>query len=77
MPRAKSATGLNQITLARYDSNFEYLGKVASAGLPTGTANWQQLSLTAPPSASYVELRLESGNNTGGAWFDNATFTAN
>jgi dockerin type I repeat protein len=77
--KGQSATGLNRITLAWYDSNFNYLGKVASAALPTGTTNWQQLSVTAtaPANAGYMELHLESGNNTGAVRFDDATFTAN
>lgn len=51
-------------------------GEWASGGALAGTTSWQQISVTsvAPPWAAAVRLYLQSGHNTGAAWFDDVTF---
>jgi hypothetical protein len=67
------------VTLAWFDSKFNYISNTSSSSLPTGTTNWTKLTETAnaPSNAAYVEIHLSTTTNTGSVWFDDVTFTAN
>lgn len=73
-----NATGNNSISIAWFDNNNTYLSQSYSPLLPTGTTNWQTLSVTAtaPANAATMELHLNSKGNTGSVWFDDVIFTA-
>jgi hypothetical protein len=77
--KGANATGTSRVALSWYDNNFNYLGSNYSSNLPIGTTSWQLLSdtATAPANAAYVELHLQSENDTGSVWFDDAAFVAN
>jgi hypothetical protein len=70
--RGEDATGTTWISLLYYDGKRTFLGRADSDPLPTGTTDWQQLSVwaIAPPGASYVRIQLGSSGNRGRVWFD-------
>ncbi len=51
-------------------------GTFACGGSLSGTTSWEHISVTsvAPTWAAAVRLYLQSGHNTGAAWFDDVTF---
>jgi hypothetical protein len=69
-----SATGQNRLTLSWFDINNHYLGNAVSRPLPDGTSNWTELGVdgTAPAGAAYAQLYLQSYDNSGTVWFDDA-----
>jgi hypothetical protein len=74
--RGSNLTGSTQIALVWFDANAQEVGSTTSQALPTGTTGWMRLTARggAPGGAAYVQIRLESANNQGAAWFDDVSF---
>jgi hypothetical protein len=74
--KGDNATGENRIAICWFDANDTYLSESDSPILPTGTTDWQQLTVTsqAPTNAAYELIYLKSGGNTGTVYFDDVTF---
>ena len=73
--KGKDATGTTDICLSWFDSSFGWLGQQCGGSLEK-TTGWKQISVTetAPEKTAYVQLFLNSANNTGTAWFDDVSF---
>lgn len=72
------ATGSTQIALFWCNGNLqEYAGDVRSQPI-SGTQDWTEVTVSgiAPKDATFVRVNLISENNTGTAWFDDVTLTA-
>jgi hypothetical protein len=74
--KGANATGITRVVIAWFDEMGHYLGLTSSSLLPSGTTGWTELVAQgpAPANAAYVEVNLESGNNSGTAWFDDVSF---
>jgi hypothetical protein len=74
--RGRRASGRTRIALAWFSGAGTYLGSTASAPLPHGTTTWRLLTVRAraPAGSAYVQIHLESSNNTGTVWFDDVSY---
>lgn len=74
--KGDDATGENRIAICWFDANDNYLSETDSPVLPSGTTDWQWLTVTSksPKGAAYELIYLKSGGNTGTVYFDDATF---
>ncbi len=71
------STGANMAAVAWFNAAGTYLSNNTSSPLPAGSSNWTELGVnaTAPAGAAYAVLYLQSSNNSGSVWFDDATAT--
>jgi hypothetical protein len=79
--KGQQATGTTQICLnwLPHGSAVQrpvIVGESACGGSLAGTTEWKQISVTsvAPAWAASVRIYLQSGHNTGTAWFDDVVF---
>jgi hypothetical protein len=72
-----AVTGSNLLAVAWFNGSGTYLGNATSRLLVAGTSSWTELAVnaTAPAGAAYGILYLESWDNSGSVWFDDATAT--
>ena len=73
----RRATGSNMLAVAWFSTTGTYLGNATSSPLPAGTSTWTELGVnaTAPAGAAYAVLYLQSSENSGSVWFDDASAT--
>ena len=72
----RNATGSTSVALDWFGATGQCLASQASAALPPGTSAWTQLRVrsVAPVGAAFVQMRLQSSENLGTAWFDDVSF---
>ena len=75
--QGSAATGSNMAAVAWFGPSGNYLGNQTSPLLAAGTSSWAELTVnaTAPAGAAYATLYLESWDNSGTVWFDDASAT--
>ncbi len=73
--RGAGSTGANELGLAWFGSNGNYMSNDLSSPVPPGTSNWTKLAVTAaaPVGAAYAMIYLQSTTNRGHVWFSDAT----
>jgi hypothetical protein len=79
--KGQDATGTTQICInwlphGRAVQRAVVAGTMACGGSLSGTTSWKQISVTsvAPEGTAATRIFLQSGHNTGAAWFDDVTF---
>jgi hypothetical protein len=79
--KGQSATGTTQICIQWLPHGDAKqgptdAGTMACGGSLSGTTSWKQISVTsvAPAGTASARILLQSGHNTGAAWFDDITF---
>lgn len=69
--KGTAVTGANEVDIAWFGPDGDYLSLRRSPVLPAGTTDWTRLTVTAPAptGASYAQVRLSSSGNSGAVWF--------
>jgi hypothetical protein len=70
-----AVTGSNVAAVSWFGSNGNFISNVMSSPLPGGSSGWTELGVnaTAPAGAAYAVLYLQSANNSGKVFFDDAS----
>jgi hypothetical protein len=68
-------TGYNVLAVSWFDADNDYLGNDVSSPLPLGQSNWTELGVdaSAPAGAAFAVIYLQSSNDSGTVWFDDAS----
>ena len=70
-----AVTGSNVVAVAWFGASGNFIANAMSSPLPGGTSNWTELGVnaTAPAGAAYAVLYLQSANDSGSVFFDDAS----
>lgn len=72
----QNGTGVEQISIAAFDANGDYLGQGSSANA-VGSGYWQKLTFSGavPAGVTNVQIHLKAGNETGSACWSDVSIT--
>jgi hypothetical protein len=70
-----AVTGSNVLAVSWFGTKGNYISNAMSPPLPGGASTWTELGVnaTAPAGAAYAVLYMQSSNNSGSVYFDDAT----